>query len=291
MTRGAILATGSLTFTLFALLCIPRHLPQSSVQTSVSTATFHARIEPGSLTLRGSLPTQSSKDLILKKARDLYGTGQVRVVDQLSVDAQVGSATWIESIPAILPALRQLTERGSIIIDGRSLVLSGQARNQSAKAALLQTIAPVQATGLEIEDHVLAAMPATSTSAASTSSVQASVNKILARGSIEFESNSATITDRGQVTLDKLVVILRQSPTAAIEISGHTDSYGAPDYNRELSQRRADAVRRYFVRQGLANPLTAVGYGASRPFSSAKDRSGLQQNRRIELRVKGSGEL
>ena len=84
---------------------------------------------------------------------------------------------------------------------------------------------------------------------------------------------------------------LRRAPRTAIEIGGHTDKYGEPEYNLQLSQRRADAVRRYFTKHGLTNQFTAVGYGASRPLSVAENRAGLQRNRRIELRVKGQPEL
>ena len=96
---------------------------------------------------------------------------------------------------------------------------------------------------------------------------------------------------RGQTTLDQLITLLRPTPHTAIEIGGHTDKYGAPDYNLELSRRRAEAVRHYFISQGLTNQFTAVGYGASRPLSVPQTRTGLQHNRRIELRVKGVGDL
>jgi OOP family OmpA-OmpF porin len=84
---------------------------------------------------------------------------------------------------------------------------------------------------------------------------------------------------------------MRHFPYTDIEIGGHTDKYGEPEYNRELSQRRADAVRRYFTKHGLANRFTAVGYGASQPLSVSEKRASLQRNRRIELRVKGQPEL
>ena len=96
---------------------------------------------------------------------------------------------------------------------------------------------------------------------------------------------------RGSATLDQLIALLRRAPHTAIEIGGHTDKYGVPDYNLQLSRRRAEAVRDYFISHGLTNQFTAVGYGASRPLSVAQTRTGLQHNRRIELRVKGVGDL
>lgn len=99
------------------------------------------------------------------------------------------------------------------------------------------------------------------------------------------------MTPASLAILDQLTAELRQSPSTAIEIGGHTDKYGEPEYNLQLSQRRADAVRRYFTKHGLANQITAVGYGASRPLSVRENRAGLQRNRRIELRLKGQPEL
>lgn len=289
MTRGGILATGAVTFTLLAVVCIQNQLSQAPGQTFLTTATFHARIEPGTLTLRGSLPSQSSKDQMIQAAQDFSGSAKVRVIDELTVDPHIETAPWVETVPSILPALGQMSERGSIIIDGRSLVLSGRAKNPAAKTALLRAIAPATAAGLDVEDHVLATL--SSTTAVSISPLQIRLNRILARASIEFDSNSATITPQGEATLDKLVAALRQSPTLPIEIGGHTDSYGEPGYNLQLSQRRADAVLRYFARRRVTNPMTAVGYGATHPLSNESHRQGLQRNRRIELHVKGSGDL
>jgi OOP family OmpA-OmpF porin len=179
-----------------------------------------------------------------------------------------------------------MKERGSIIIDGRSLVLSGRVDSDRAKATMLQDVAPLTQTGLKLEDHVLAAQLA-----APSPTLQKKLDEILTQGSIEFESNTTTMLPRSRTTLDQLIAILRRAPNTAIEIGGHTDKYGAPDYNLHLSRRRAEAVRHYFISHGLTNQFTAVGYGDSRPLSVAQTRAGLQRNRRIELRIKGTGDL
>jgi OOP family OmpA-OmpF porin len=181
-----------------------------------------------------------------------------------------------------------MTERGSLIIDGRSVVLSGRVDSDRTKATLLRELAPLTQTGLILEDHTSAAQVPVP---AQASSLQKKLNEVLSHASIEFDSNTATITPRSRATLDQLITLLRHSPQAAIEIGGHTDRYGAADYNLQLSRLRADAVRRYFISHGLANQFTSVGYGASKPLSAAQTRAGLQHNRRIELRVKGVGDL
>jgi len=287
------------------------------------------------LILRGSLPNETSKAAILQRAQELYGATPGNVVDELAVDPRVGAVAWADNISQVLPIFGHMTERGSIIIDGRTIVVSGQVGGDHAKTAVLQAIAPLTQTGLQLEDRILtspssagpspkvlspaapskkapfpkapslvAASPlkiqplpvspslaAPSLAEASASSLQQTLNEILARASIEFKSNSATMTSDSLATLDQLIDQLRHAPRTTIEIGGHTDKYGEPDYNIQLSRRRAEAVRRYFISHGLTNQFTAAGYGASQPLSVAKNRAGLQRNRRIELRVKGQIDL
>jgi OOP family OmpA-OmpF porin len=179
-----------------------------------------------------------------------------------------------------------MTERGSIIVDGRTIVLSGRVDNDRVKATVLRDIAPLAQTGLALEEHILAApLPPPSPA------LQKRLNGILSHASIEFESNTTTMTPRSRATLDQLIAILRRAPRTIIEIGGHTDKYGEPAYNLQLSRRRAEVVRHYFITHGLTNQFTAVGYGASRPLSAAQTRAGFQHNRRIELRVKGQTDL
>jgi len=324
MKSAAILAAGIVALGLLAALCLPRHISSSTASGPATPANFHARVEHGILILRGSLPSETSKAAILQRAQELYGATPGSIVDELAVDPRVGPVAWADSVSQVLPVLGHMTERGSIIIDGRTIVLSGRVDGNRAKAIVLRDIAPLTQAGLELEDRTLMgpssaspspkAPPPTTRSLAApspkapslqanpslavpllaeapSSSLQKKLNEILSRSSIEFESNTTTMTPRSLATLDQLIDQLRHAPRTAIEIGGHTDKYGEPDYNLQLSRRRAEAVRRYFISHGLTNQSTAVGYGASRPLSVAENRAGLQRNRRIELRVKGQTDL
>jgi OmpA-OmpF porin, OOP family len=310
MKGAAILAAGIVALGLLAALCLPRHLPPSTESGPPTPANFHARVEHGMLILRGLLPSETSKAAILQRALELYGATPGNVVDEMAVDPRVGPIAWADNVSQVLPVLSQMTERGSIIIDGRTIVVSGQVGGDRAKATVLRDIVPLTQAGLELEDRIVAgpskkapslpkarslpvAPSPTTPSLAEIPSplLQKKLDEILSRSSIEFESNSTTMTPRSLVTLDQLIDQLRHAPRTAIEIGGHTDKYGEPDYNLQLSQRRADAVRRYFTKHGLPKQFTAVGYGASRPLSVAENRAGLQRNRRIELRVKGQTDL
>ena len=66
--------------------------------------------------------------------------------------------------------------------------------------------------------------------------------------------------------LDSLVMMLNENPNITIELSSHTDSRGSDEYNKNLSQRRAESCVNYLIAHGIAaDRLTPVGYGEERP--------------------------
>ncbi|MGD1977098.1 MAG: OmpA family protein, partial [Gammaproteobacteria bacterium] len=84
--------------------------------------------------------------------------------------------------------------------------------------------------------------------------------------------------------LDEAVEILKANPEVKVEVQGHTDNVGDPDYNLGLSQRRAVVVRDYMIRKGIdPNRLRATGYGMTRPHFSNDSEQGRALNRRVEL--------
>ena len=280
------MGAGAFALTVLALVCIPRHLPPSASPPPLVPANIHARFDQQELTLRGSLPDAETRDRILQEAHRFYDQAEVRIVDQLTVDRRISPATWLTSLPSILSVLGQMKGRGSVMIDGHSLVLSGQVQSDQAKGTILSSVSPVTATGLALEDHIRVTAPSIPRVA-----LQQKLNELLSRHRIDFESNKATFTPRSLAALDRLIPLLQQAPRTTIEIAGHTDSFGEPDYNRELSRLRAEAVRKYFLMRGLTHRFTIVGYGASKPLSTEKNRAALRRNRRIELHVHQQGVL
>lgn len=104
---------------------------------------------------------------------------------------------------------------------------------------------------------------------------------------IYFDYDKATFKTESYPELNKLDAMLRQNSRIKVEISGHTDAYGRWDYNRTLSQKRAEAVKDYLTKKGIdPRRIKAVGYGESRPLASNDDEAdGRELNRRVEFKV------
>ncbi|MCE2773663.1 MAG: OmpA family protein, partial [Bacteroidetes bacterium] len=84
------------------------------------------------------------------------------------------------------------------------------------------------------------------------------------------------------------VKLMQDVPSLRIEISGHTDSKGADDYNQRLSESRAKAVVEYVVSKGIkANRMEYKGYGETQPIDSNDTDPGRANNRRTEFKIIG----
>ncbi|AXQ27906.1 OmpA family protein [Solimonas sp. K1W22B-7] len=112
--------------------------------------------------------------------------------------------------------------------------------------------------------------------------------QVLTLTGVVFDFNKATLTPDARKILDdvaKKIVAYKKIP---MELAGHTDNVGSDQYNLELSDLRAKAVKDYLIEQGVAaDGLTAKGYGESQPVAPNDTDAGRQVNRRTELRVEG----
>lgn len=104
---------------------------------------------------------------------------------------------------------------------------------------------------------------------------------------IYFDHNAATIKQESYKELKKLETLLKKNKSIKVEISGHTDSKGSDDYNKTLSQRRAESVEKYLTGKGISKGrIIAKGYGEEKPMASNDDEAeGRELNRRIEFQI------
>lgn len=118
--------------------------------------------------------------------------------------------------------------------------------------------------------------------------VQVGISKVL--HNIYFNFGKATFTTDSYTELNKLEKMLAGNSNTKVEISGHTDAIGYAKFNKDLSQRRANAVVAYLTNKGIdVRRLTAVGYGEEKPLASNDDElEGRELNRRVEFKIIGN---
>lgn len=101
---------------------------------------------------------------------------------------------------------------------------------------------------------------------------------------VNFDGDSARLRPESLAILDNAAATLKEWSGVKVEVAGHTDSVSSDAYNLKLSQRRAEAVRAYLVKRGVAaERLTAKGYGESAPVADNRTAAGRAKNRRVEL--------
>jgi len=111
---------------------------------------------------------------------------------------------------------------------------------------------------------------------------------IVSISDVLFDTGKSELKPGAREKLAKISGIILAHPGLKVEIEGHTDSVGSEQYNQELSEKRAQAVRDYFVQQGIESAsLTVRGLGESNPVASNSTPAGRMQNRRVELVVSG----
>jgi outer membrane protein OmpA-like peptidoglycan-associated protein len=103
-----------------------------------------------------------------------------------------------------------------------------------------------------------------------------------------FKTGSFELLAGARERLAKVSGIVLAHPGLHLEVEGHTDSVGSDEYNQQLSEKRAGAVRDYLVQQGIpADTIVARGLGKTQPVAGNDTPEGRQQNRRVELVLSG----
>jgi len=106
-----------------------------------------------------------------------------------------------------------------------------------------------------------------------------------------FDFDKSDIRPSAADALKRIAALLKERAKGEVRIEGHTDSKGQPSYNQKLSERRAEAVRKWLVeREGLTGvKFSTQGFGATRPKvpntkpDGSDDPDGRQSNRRVEI--------
>jgi OmpA-OmpF porin, OOP family len=111
--------------------------------------------------------------------------------------------------------------------------------------------------------------------------------EIVIHEQVQFDTDRATIKRVSDELLDKVAAVFKEHPEITkVEVQGHTDSRGRPAHNKQLSQRRAEAVQKALIGRGIAKErLIAKGFGQEVPIADNDTDEGRQKNRRVQFKI------
>lgn len=183
------------------------------------------------------------------------------------------------------PALFQST--GSVDPDGGPLTYQWSFGDGGASTLENPTHAYTAPGNYPVKLTVADAQGETATVTQTISVVRRVVLQQTKRERVQFELNQAVLSLGAQQALALVIGEMEANDKLRTEITGHTDSAGPEDYNMQLSQRRAEAVRDYLVEQGIpAEHLMLDWQGEAQPVAPNNTKEGRAQNRRVELTVR-----
>jgi OOP family OmpA-OmpF porin len=104
---------------------------------------------------------------------------------------------------------------------------------------------------------------------------------------LNFDFDKSSIRPDDEAKLQQAVDFVKKYPGSKVRIEGHADSIGTEEYNQAISERRAEAVKSYLLKEGACEQanVSAVGYGETKPIESNKTKEGRAKNRRVEVLI------
>jgi OmpA-OmpF porin, OOP family len=223
----------------------------------------------GTMQYSGVVRDDATKATILDNLKQAFGD---KIKGDITVNPAAKAAAWLPGLGGALAALN--LPGAALNIDGNAINLGGNlpAADQTAVLDKLKT-----AFGSQFQFGDAAAAPAAATQAV----------KSLNLDNINFETGSAEITADSLSVVQKDAEAIKAMPAGTkIEIGGHTDNTGDPNFNTTLSDDRANAVKDELVKLGVDGAmLTAKGYGSEKAIADNNTEEGRLKNRRIEFVV------
>jgi OmpA-OmpF porin, OOP family len=116
-------------------------------------------------------------------------------------------------------------------------------------------------------------------------------SSIVIQDKVQFETGKADIMAVSHKLLDEVAKVFVDNPQIeVVQVEGHTDSTGSADFNRKLSEQRAQSVVKYLAsRKVKASRMVAKGFGPDRPVADNADPAGQDANRRVEFNILKQG--
>jgi len=138
---------------------------------------------------------------------------------------------------------------------------------------------------LDDEDQCLSTVEGATVNDLGCAAFKGKIGDLIAQ--IQFESRSASLTEASEIALIDVVEVLGIYSAVKVEVQAHSDNIGSDQYNKELSQQRAESVVSFLTDHGVdADRMSALGYGEEKPVADNETEAGRTENRRVEFILK-----
>ena len=258
--------------------------PNESVETTVVADPFDVTWIGGAATVSGTLSEQARVDQVLAVL-----DGSFSSVDATALVVREGlppEDDWLSSILRVVEEVSLAVPEGTVVVNpnDRIIVVGAEFENRQERReardeveSLIAAVPFVFSSGLTVEDAPLVTRE-------QVEELQTNLDELIEGKVVEFEFDSAVLTDEGKALLDEIIAALKQVPLVPVEIAGHTDDVGSPESNLVLSRERAEAVLAYLLAAGEdADRFVVIGYGESQPIADNATEEGRARNRRIQF--------
>jgi peptidoglycan-associated lipoprotein len=160
-------------------------------------------------------------------------------------------------------------------------------REQARQDSINRADAARRARQQQVDDSIARAAAAAQQAARDMDAMRATLAQV-----VNFDFDKSELRADAKAALDQKLPILNANTGVTIRIAGHTDSRGSGEYNLQLGQRRAAAVRDYLTARGVAaSRVELVSYGEERPLCQTQDEGCWSQNRRAEFEITAGGNM
>ena len=177
------------------------------------------------------------------------------------------------------------------LVEKSDTLVNADSKNADIAKSDEATTAPTSATSAKPSNSAKATTTVASTkentgkSASATSTKPNSIRST--GGSINFKNGSAELMDVNDSKISSILDKFKSNPNLEINVEGYASSEGDLEFNKNLSQKRADKYASYLVSKGVPkNNIKAIGRGIENPIATNETEEGRAQNRRVDVTIK-----
>ncbi len=211
-------------------------------------------------------------------------------IQDLTFQENIKDTLWQEDVLKIAAFLKDNSVKNFLIsIDGQNLKLEGEFASKDDKNAFEKLLEPYSLEAFEVKnltttkEKIIIQEVKEKTTDKATKKTQNKINRLLKVNPVYFRHNSDKLTLNANGILTKIIATLKDAEMTGVslKVEGHTDSGGDAIYNKTLSQKRAQSVKKYLLENGLQNiQIEAKGYGEENPITENPTNTA---NRRVEI--------